>query len=41
MRSSIVAGTVIFGDVEAGTFDALNAMEDELNSIYKNKTQLH
>ena len=35
MRSSIVAGTVIFGDVEAGTFDALNAMEDELNSIYK------
>ena len=35
MKSSIVAGTVIFGDVEAGTFDTLNAMEDELNRLYK------
>ena len=35
MKSSIVVGTVIFGDVEAGTFDTLNAMEDELNRLYK------
>ena len=35
MKSSIGAGTVIFGDVEAGTFDTLTAMEDELNRMYK------